>query len=53
MLGNQLHGRTIVLGASLDEIPHSIDEETLAFNIARIGSTVTVQVLCTGTSRDE
>jgi len=53
VLGNQFHGSTIVVRASFDEIPHGIDEKMLAFNIARIGGAVTIQVLCAGTGRNE
>jgi hypothetical protein len=53
VLGNQFHGGTIVVRAGLDEIPHGIDKQTLAFNIARIGCTVTMQVLCAETVRNE
>jgi hypothetical protein len=53
VLGNQFHGGTIVVRASLDEIPHGIDKQTLPFNIARIGCTVTIQMLCAGTGRNE
>jgi hypothetical protein len=53
VLGNQLHGGTIVVRTGLDEIPHSIDKQTLAFNIARIGCTVATQMLCAGTRRND
>jgi hypothetical protein len=53
MLGNQFHGGTIVVRSSLDEIPHSVDKQTLAFNIPRIGGTVAIQMLCTGTGRNK
>jgi hypothetical protein len=53
VLGNQFHGGAIVVRASLDEIPHGIDKQTLAFNIARIGGAVTIQMLCAGAGRNE
>jgi len=53
VLGNQFHGGTIVVRTCLDEIPHGIDEQTLAFNISRIGRTVAIQMLCAGTGRNK